>query len=356
VVDDFNLLFLGVQGEAKPLPPIDESIDFRTIRVPLASLGNSAEFILLRNRNTYRELEVKSIRLYDPATRGDYRPVQPLSTAQDAELLLNGIPLSRNSNTIDDAVPGITFTLLKAGEQKIKLTVEPDLEKIKDALISFVGTYNRQIAQINILTRNDEAVLNEITYLEENEREKAREKLGLFQGDISLMQMKNTFQSIMMNPYPTRRGRDLSLLSQIGISTNAQAAGSRSFDITKLRGYLEINEAVLDSSLKKDLQAVKDLFGYDTDGDLVPDTGVAVAMDTFIRPHVQTGGIIPMKISTLDTQIKTTNRQIESYNQYLTRYEQDLKRKYGSMESALNSLEKSSAALESFNNPGQTNR
>ncbi len=356
VVDDFNLLFLGVQGEAKPLPPIDESIDFRTIRVPLASLGNSAEFILLRNRNTYRELEVKSIRLYDPATRGDYRPVQPLSTAQDAELLLNGIPLSRNSNTIDDAVPGITFTLLKAGEQKIKLTVEPDLEKIKDALISFVGTYNRQIAQINILTRNDEAVLNEITYLEENEREKAREKLGLFQGDISLMQMKNTFQSIMMNPYPTRRGRDLSLLSQIGISTNAQAAGSRSFDITKLRGYLEINEAVLDSSLKKDLQAVKDLFGYDTDGDLVPDTGVAVAMDTFIRPHVQTGGIIPMKISTLDTQINTTNRQIESYNQYLTRYEQDLKRKYGSMESALNSLEKSSAALESFNNPGQTNR
>ncbi|HOV39990.1 MAG TPA: flagellar filament capping protein FliD, partial [Spirochaetales bacterium] len=356
VVDDFNVLFLGVEGEAKPLPPIDESMDFRTIRVPLSSLGNSAEFILLRNKNTYRELEVKSIRLYDPAARGDYRPVQPLSTAQDAELLLNGIPLSRNSNTIDDAVPGITFTLLKAGEQKVKLTVEPDLEKIKDALISFVGTYNRQIAQINVLTRNDEAVLNEITYLEENEREKAREKLGLFQGDISLMQMKNTFQSIMMNPYPTRRGRDLSLLSQIGISTNAQAAGSRSFDITKLRGYLEISESVLDSSLKKDLQAVKDLFGYDTDGDLVPDTGVAVAMDTFIRPHVQTGGIIPLKISTLDSQINTTNRQIESYNQYLTRYEQDLKRKYGSMESALNSLEKSSAALESFNNPGQNNR
>lgn len=349
IIEDFNVLALRSDGLLKPLTAVEETPDFRTIRVPLDTLGNRVESILLRNRNTLRELEVKSIRLYDPSTRGEYRPLHPISTAQDAEIIVNGISLTRNSNTIDDAIPGATLSLKKPGDGKINLSIEPDREKVKDAIIAFVGTYNRQMAQINILTRKDETVLNEITYLKEDEREKAKDKLGLFQGDVGLMQLKNTFQSILMNPYPTRLGRDLSLLSQIGISTNAQVGGGRGIDVSKLRGYLEINEPVLDTALQKNFQSVKDLFGYDSDGDLVPDSGVGVTMDTFLRPYVQTGGIISMKLSTIDTQISSTNRRIESYNQYLIRYEQDLKRKYGAMESTLNSLEKSSSALERFN-------
>jgi len=356
IIEDFNVLALRSDGLSKPLPPVEETADFRTIRVPLDTLGNRVESILLRNRNTLRELEVKSVRLYDPSTRGEYRPLHPISTAQDAEILVNGIPLTRSSNSIDDAIPGVTLSLKKPGEGKIKLTIEPDREKVKEAIIAFVGTYNRQMAQINILTRKDEAVLNEITYLKEDEREKAKEKLGLLQGDVGLMQLKNTFQSILMNPYPTRLGRDLSLLSHIGISTNAQVGGGRGIDVSKLRGYLEINEPILDAALQKNFQAVKDLFGYDSDGDLVPDTGVGVALDTFLRPFVQTGGIISTKLSTLDTQISSANRRIESYNQYLNRYEQDLKRKYGAMESTLNSLEKSSTAIERFNNSNSNNR
>ncbi len=356
IVDDFNILSLQTDGRVTSLPPVEETIQFRTVQVPLDTLGNRVESILLKNRNTLRELEIKSIRLYDPSTRGEYRPLHPISTAQDAEILVNGIPLTRSSNTIDDAIPGVTLSLKKPGQGNIKLSIEPDREKVKDSIIAFVGTYNRQMAQINILTRKDEAVLNEITYLKEEEREKAKERLGLLQGDVGLMQLKNTFQSILMNPYPTRLGQDLSLLSQIGISTNAQAGGLRGIDVSKLRGYLEINEQLLDTSLQKNFQAVKDLFGYDSDGDLVPDSGVGVSMDTFLRPYVQTGGIISMKLSTLDTQISSTNRRIESYNQYLNRYEQDLKRKYGAMESTLNSLEKSSSALERFNNSNQNAR
>ncbi len=356
IIEDFNVLSLRSDGISKPLPPVEESLEFRTIQVPLEAMGNRVESILLKNRNSLRELEIKSIRLHDPSSRGEYRPLRAVSTAQDAEILVNGIPLTRSSNTIDDLIPGVTLSLKKPGEGKIKLSVEPDREKVKDAIIAFVGTYNRQMAQINILTRKDDAVLNEITYLKDEEREKAKEKLGLLQGDVGLMQLKNTFQSILMNPYPTRLGRDLSLLSQIGISTNAQAGGGKGIDVSKLRGYLEINEPVLDSALQKNFQAVKDLFGYDSDGDLVPDSGVGVSMDTFLRPYVQTGGIIAMKLSTLDTQISSTNRRIESYNQYLNRYEQDLKRKYGAMESTLNSLEKSSAAIERFNSGNQNNR
>ena len=74
IIEDFNVLALRSDGLLKPLTAVEETPDFRTIRVPLDTLGNRIESILLRNRNTLRELEVKSIRLYDPSTRGGVSP------------------------------------------------------------------------------------------------------------------------------------------------------------------------------------------------------------------------------------------------------------------------------------------
>ena len=167
--------------------------------------------------------------------------------------------------------------------------------------------------------------------------------------------MRGTFQNIMMNPYPTSAGEQLALLAQIGVSTNSRTGGG-SFDSSKMRGYLEIDEARLDESLKGNLKAIQELFGSDQNGDLIPDSGAAVAMDTYIRPMVQVGGIIPLKLSTIDSQISQTNRRIENYNQYLTNFEKNLKRKYGVMEGALGSLEKSSQSIENFNRRSSNNR
>ena len=124
-----------------------------------------------------------------------------------------------------------------------------------------------------------------------------------------------------------------------------------------MRGYLEINESQFDESLKKKFAAIKDLFGTDSNGDLVPDTGIGVAVDNYIRPYVQTGGILSMKVATLDTQISQGEQEnSRNYNQYLSRYESDIKRKYGAMEGALNSLEKSSQTIDNFNKSNSSNR
>jgi flagellar hook-associated protein 2 len=350
IVEDLQMAFIGIGTTQKALPNLEDSQNFTTLKIPLKDFGDSITGIHFRNNDTYRDLEVRNIRIYDPTSRGDHRPVNPASTAKDAELLLNGITVHRKSNTIDDLIPSVTLNLNAPGDAPVEVRIEPDRAKIKESLIEFVGNYNRMIADINILTRGDESLINEITYLSDAEKEKARGKLGLFQGDITLNQMRTTFQNIMMNPYPTRLDRELALLAHVGISTNTRQGGTGGgLDVTRLRGYLEINETLLDESLKKNLPAVKDLFGYDSNGDLIPDTGIALAVDNYIRPMVQTGGILSMKIGTLDTQITQTDRKIGNYNQYLVRYEQDLKKKYGAMEGALNSLEKNSQAIENFN-------
>ena len=163
--------------------------------------------------------------------------------------------------------------------------------------------------------------------------------------------MKNRLQRIMMDPYTTRSGSELALLAQIGISTNSRTGGA--LRASRLRGYLEIDEAALDKALESRLESVKDLFGYDSDGDLIVDQGAAVSIDNYIRPYVQTGGIIAYKTSAIDGQIDRTNREIVNLERSLERKEQQLRREYGMMEGALQQLEDNSRSLESFNNRNQ---
>jgi flagellar hook-associated protein 2 len=355
ITDDFTMMFAGMDAGNVPLPELSDTTDFVKLSIPLRNYGNEISALYFRNNNTHRDLEVRNIHIYDPAARGDFRPANPVSTAEDAQIVMNGIPIQRSANSITDLLPGVTIDLQGSGPKPVELLIEPDKEKIKDALIQFVGYYNQLVANINILTRNDENIIQEITYLSPEEQETAREKLGLFNGDITLRQMRGTFQNIMMNPYPTSAGEELALLAQAGISTNSRP-GAGSYDITKLRGYLEIDESKLDETLKNNLKAVQDLFGNDTDGDLISDSGIAVAMENYIRPMVQTGGVIPSKLNTIDSQISQTNRRMENYNRYLENFEKNLKRKYGVMEGALGNLEKSSQSIENFNRSGSTNR
>ncbi|MCL1818590.1 MAG: flagellar filament capping protein FliD [Spirochaetaceae bacterium] len=355
VVDDFTMMFAGTDRGVVSLPELEDTQGFVKLTIPLASYGNEISALYFRNNNTHRDIEVRGIHIYDPSARGDYMPAHPASIAADAEMELGGIPITRSSNSVSDLLPGVTINLEAPGPRPVELRIEPDRETIKNSLINFVGYYNQLVANINILTRKDEAIIQELSYFSPEEQEKAREKLGLFNGDISLMQMRGTFQNIMMSPYTTSAGEAMALLAQVGISTNSRAGGG-SFDAAKMRGYLEIDENRLDESLRGNIKAVQELFGSDTTGDLIPDSGVAVAMDTYIRPLVQVGGIIPARLSTIDSQISQTNRKIDNYNRYLDNFEKNLRHKYGVMEGALGSLEKSSQSIENFNRNSSNNR
>ncbi|HOV63000.1 MAG TPA: flagellar filament capping protein FliD [Spirochaetia bacterium] len=344
-IDDLSVLFLNKKVS---LPEVEDSESFKTVQIPLADYATSISSIDLRNRNTEREVTIRNVRIFDPSVRGEYVPVHPLSEAKNAVINIEGIDIVRETNSIDDIIPGVTLNLHKAGEKEVKIDVKPDTEKMKEAIITFVGHYNQLLKDIQILTSRDEAVIAEIEYLSDDEKKEAEKRLGLMQGDMTLQQMKNSLQRIMMDPYPTSKGRDLSLLAQIGISTNSGSFGGAP-DARKLRGYLEINEQTLDNALKDNPSAVQELFGSDTNNDLVVDSGVAYAIDTYARGYTQTGGILALKISGLDRAIERNQRDIETYTAKLEQKQEELKRKYGMMEGALSTLEQNSQTIENFN-------
>ena len=140
---------------------------------------------------------------------------------------------------------------------------------------------------------------------------------------------------------------EITMLSQLGIATNASGY-SGGYSQSKLRGYLEIDEKKLDDALANHLDDIKMLFGYDSDGDLIVDTGIAYKLDKQISAYTQTGGILAMKTSSLDSKIKSSETKITKLESQMAKKEQELRSKYSQMEGSLNSLEAQQNTISNF--------
>ncbi len=309
--------------------------------------------IVVRNRNTGKEFSVSAMSAYNRNADLGFEPSHPVSTAADAKIKYEGITITRPTNTIDDIVPNVTLTVAAATEKPATIKIEPDTESAKEALITFIGKYNQVVAEMNILTQNKPELITELEYLTDAEIEQYDKWLGLFQNDFSLTNGKSAMQTIMSTPYQIDANTDISMLSQIGISGSATAYSG--YSASKMRGYMEIDEKKLDAALKSNLADIKNIFGYDSDGDLIIDSGIAYQLDKRLQSFVQSGGILATKTSGLDGKITDSESKIKKLETQLASKEQELKQKYGQMESTLNSLESQSNSItNTFSN--QNNR
>ncbi len=348
-IKDMDVFFASGTNAQKGLPALRDSSQPQKITVNLADIGGRIDGIVFKNNNTYREITVSNIKIYDPDARGDWEPARAIDKASNSVVKVDGIEITRNSNTIDDLIPGVTLTVKGEDEEPVDLKISPDDEMIKDSIINFVGTYNRIQAELSILTSTDGAVISELDYFTADETETAKKNLGYFQGDSSLIQMKSRLQMLMMEPYSTDTDETLKLLSQIGISTNSGGFGG-GVNSAKLRGYIEINEDKLDNVLATNLTGVKDLFGIDTNDDLIIDNGAAFKTQEFIHPYTSTNGIIAFRLTSLDSRIDRTQRDIANYELKLEDKEAELKNKYATMEGNINSMQSSTNALRNLGN------
>lgn len=303
--------------------------------------------VAFKNENTGRTYEISSFTAYNTNKDIDYIPKNAISEADDAIIKYEGIKITRPSNKIDDVVPEVTLNIHDKTEKTATISIKPDVDASKDALIQFIGEYNQSVAEINILSQNKPEIIEELEYLSEDDKEKKREQLGMFQTDFSLTSIKSNMQSIVNASNNFSDSADVTMLSQIGIATNASGF-SGSYSQSKLRGYLEIDEKKLDEALKNHLDDIKQMFGYDSDGDLIVDSGIAYKLDKQISAYTQTGGILALKTSTLDSKIKSSETKISKLEASMDDKEASLRIKYGQMEGTLGSLESQQNAISNF--------
>jgi flagellar hook-associated protein 2 len=138
---------------------------------------------------------------------------------KDASLVIDGIPVSKTSNTINDAIPGVTLNLLGAGS-KNTLKIGRDTESVKTSVEGFVKTYNDLKKTIKDLTAYNEAT----------------KKGATLQGDSAMRSLDRELDAMLATPLGTPAG-SYTTLSQIGISK--QTDGSLAIDSGKLGKAME---------------------------------------------------------------------------------------------------------------------
>jgi flagellar hook-associated protein 2 len=308
--------------------------EYRFRLTDFAPEGSTVDRIYFINKNTGRRVEFADVVIEDISDRGGVSPKHLVQEGQDSIVFIDGVRVQRDTNTVDDALKGVGLDLRGEGDEEINLTVDRDYELITDRIVDMVGKYNELLEYIN-----------EQTKVVSSGRLTEKAEAGILSGDITVMGLKSRLQKIMMNPYPTSKGRELSLLAQIGISMGS--LGSNWEDIKG--GYLRVDEDAFVEAFRKYPESIKQLFGYDTNNDVVIDNGVAYVLETTLKAYTNPrGGIISNRITVSESGIKEQQNRIDGYREHLEDYRRKLESDFTLMQQALYELEQNQKSIENF--------
>lgn len=227
---------------------------------------------------------------------GDY--FSTLQAGQDAAFIIDGISMTRSSNTINDAIAGVTLQLRGADPSTtVTLDIDRDESAVTDKIQSFVEAYNSVIQYIN-----DQFSYNALS-----------EKTGgaLF-GDAILRSIKNRLQSTVLD-------RELS-----------------AYGITFSRtGTLELNTEKLKSAISEDFSNTVSAFN-----------DMAQSLHTVLNALTDSvDGTVTAQKESVQAKIKTLDKRMQTLEDRIDADMERLKARYIAMDNAMNTLNTQMSSL-----------
>jgi len=220
------------------------------------------------------------------------------SPASDARILVDGLQTTAATNSIGDAVPGLTLKLQQVGTSTVEVSADP--AGSRSAMEGFVKAYNAAI----------KAVADATTYNAETRTPAALTGDAQARGAVS--QLRDAMGGILADL--AAQGLDASTLG-------LQTRGYPSAD-----GSLVLDSAKFDAAMADNAAAITAAFTG-------PD-GMAARLNAVVQGYVGSDGAFTARKSSLDDQIKSVGKQREALD---TRMEAVAKR-YQAQFVALDSL------------------
>ena len=198
--------------------------------------------------------------------------------AANARIAIDGFTVYSNTNTFEDAIEGVTLTVLKepADPQSPpveSLTVSGDSTTASGRLQAFVAAYNDLARTIKALSGY-------------NADTKAA---GTLNGDSTVRNIARQLRVAVGAPGAAGDG-DLSL-AQIGVAFQSD-------------GTIKVDANKLDTALKDSLPAITTF--------LTGDKGFGSRLDTLLGGYLDKGGLIEARTNGFDQQIKSIGKDRES--------------------------------------------
>lgn len=238
----------------------------------------------------------------------------------DANIMVNGLGITKSSNTFSDAIPGVTFTLRDdTGIPTVKVTVADDFSATTSAITSFVTNFNALVD----------------AYAEQFSFNEATQSLGALGSDSALLGTQSRIRSIVFGVYNNLGLSTYKSLSDIGISVDDN-------------GKLSVDSTALNEALTDDADEVKTLFqGLDTNNPA--QSGLMEQLYDYLDSQVNSiDGFLVEKSSIYSDSIADLNGQIDDREDRIDAYEENLKLRFARLELVLAELQTMETTIENF--------
>ena len=256
----------------------------------------------------------------------NFNDTQQVQTAQQAIAYIDGIEVVSNSNTINDAINGVTLSLnsvsntVSEGPPPVyatdQLNIEADTDALKEKVTSFVTAYNDIMEWIN--SGYEEFGGSSEVQTDTDSGEEAT--LGsVLRGDSTISGIKRQLQNVLTTTIDNSGG--FQILSEIGISTN-------------MNGTLNQNNSKLDTALEDGFGDMVALLSGDDETDGVMKNFNSMLLDLTSG----TTGMYATKKSAYDTAVGRYDTQIDQMELRLSKRELSLRNQFSAMEQLVSSL------------------
>jgi flagellar hook-associated protein 2 len=155
---------------------------------------------------------------FDPSASGGTPQTQHLSNAVNANFTIDGLAISKPSNTVTDAISGLTIGLNQVNTTGTSFTIARDTSSATTAISNFVSAYNTIASGIATLTNYDAS----------------SGTAGTLNGDSTTRLISTRLQSLIATVVPT--GGTVTDLNDLGITFGSD--GQLTLDSTKLASAL----------------------------------------------------------------------------------------------------------------------
>jgi len=248
---------------------------------------------------------------FDGSASGTGAGPRILSTAQSAELYVDGLKIVSESNKVSGAIDGVTLDLkakTPVGEP-LTIGVSEDKAGVKKQIQSFVDSYNKLIGVINAQTKvasvgEDKAPVT-----------------GALVGDATARSLLNTIRNELVN---VQGDGAIRALTDIGITT--QKDGTLAIDSTKLDKAMANNFAELPALFTRE-------------------QGLATRLDNKLKPYTETGGILEQRNKAMTETISKIDDQKEDLTRRIASLQERLYKQFNAMDTLVGQLTNTSNSL-----------
>lgn len=252
---------------------------------------------------------------------------------KDAEYTVNGVAGESATDTVTNAISGVTLNLLGVtGSNPITITTSapgPDTDSIMQAVQSFVSDYNSVVSAI------ESAINTQPANVTDNNPAEYSPYSGSLFGDDQLEDLLSQMREAM---YSTIGGLPSSMNSpaSIGISTGASTGG---LSTNSNNGLLTINTSQLESAIESNPGGVESML-----------SSWSTSFQNVVNDAASPTGSIQSRINGNTTEMSDLQTQLTTRTEMFKQEEQSMQEEWATVEGTLSSLDNQKTSLTTFAN------